>query len=138
MAQSPVTAPHGSETFVKVIPTMHSLADECAPPGHLKRTSRGAKAAEYLEHPVAYDPEGVSCFILTLNVYHLEWLGCVAPFFTFIPIVSVACSPKTLYMSTSVLSHAVTSSVWWTRSTGLSGSPSTLRPRLQYLSATFR
>lgn len=93
---SPLTAPHAAETFIKVAPSLHSLAADCASPGRLSR----------MKHPqlVYHDPEGYGCSIEHFAEHILAHGGCYSPGYTFKPNTSVVCTPTFLAALSKVIS----------------------------------
>lgn len=83
---SPVAAPHASEIFVKVTPTMQSVSQNCAPYGHLSGTEFGY-----------HDPKGENCIGQEGAATLIRLSGCATAVYTYKPNASIVCGPMTMY-----------------------------------------
>lgn len=90
--QSPLGAPHGAETFVKVAATKHILAQNCAPYGKLE-----LKNPDFLSKN--YDPEGSTCAMESVGLALRKYVSCRTPSHMYRLNSSDVCSPMTRYLA---------------------------------------
>lgn len=95
--QSPLTAPHAAETFIKVTPSLHSLAGNCVGSGHLSTAGGGF-----------YDPEGMNCVGEKLEDVIYEFFSCRTATYVSKPNSSSVCGPLATWVLTSALSSDMT------------------------------
>lgn len=95
--QSPLTAPHGAETFIKISTTKHKLAQKCSPYQRLN-------AVDSKRIWVYYDPEGFSCAFQDMVDSIWSFGQCEVPSYLRRPASNETCSPNFVYSMTRMVS----------------------------------